>query len=342
MSNSNTMDLENLQLKYTNLVAQYKSAVYEYTTFVSQQGNKPCSKYSGNSRNISQDCYQDIWNKAGCNTTAFASQSPSWIQEQTLNDLIHKSFLWATSTDPTHRQQCYGKSTKYTTATSANYQDYKPELVAIQGYAFNGTGVAAQSNSSNLQACQAECARMPNCTGATFVSNRCSLRTGDSPILSAPKDSYAIIPKRKQLLLNMENINKELIDVNREIMNRFKMGGPIIDRNITENKNNTNKLTKNYQKLMAEREEILGMLREYETLDSSEDQNQINITQNYYSYILLSILAIAMLFLLYTVYSQSAPANTSSVQYGGKLTMGTYYVIFFMILFITLIKYFYI
>ena len=342
MSNSNTMDLENLQLKYTNLVAQYKSAVYEYTTFVSQQGNKPCSKYSGNSRNISQDCYQDIWNKAGCNTTAFASQTPSWIQGQSLNDLIHKSFLWATSTDPTHRQQCYGKSTKYTTATSPNYQAYKPELVAIQGYAFNGTGVAAQSNSTNLQACQAECARMPNCTGATFVSNRCSLRTGDSPILSAPKDSYAIIPKRKQLLLNMENINKELIAVNREIVNRFKMGGPIIDRNITENKNNTNKLTKNYQKLMAEREEILGMLREYETLDSSEDQNQINITQNYYSYIFLSILAIAMLFLLYTVYSQSAPANTSSVQYGGKLTMGTYYVIFFMILFITLIKYFYI
>lgn len=257
MSSSNTMDLENLQLKYTNLVAQYKSAVYEYTTFVSQEGNKQ-------------------------------------------------------------------------------------ELVAIQGYAFNGTGVAAQSRSSNLQTCQAECARLPNCTGATFVSNRCSLRKGDSPILSANKDSYAIIPKRKQLLLNMENINKELIDVNIEIVNRFKMGGPIIDRNITENQNNTNYLTKNYQKLIAERDEILDMLSEYETLESSEDQNQINITQNYHSYFLLSILAIAMLFLLYTVYSQSSSGNTSTVQYGGKLTMGTYYVIFFMILFITLIKYFYI
>jgi hypothetical protein len=336
------MDLENLQLKYTNLLAQYKSAVYEYTTFLSQEARNPCSKYSGQSRNISQSCYQDIWNKAGCNTSAFPSQSPSWIQGQTLNDFISKSFSWATTNDPTHRQQCYGNSTKYNTATAPNYSAYKPELVAIKGYAFNGTGTAGPSNSTNMQACQAECARLPNCTGATFVSNKCSLRTGDSPILSSSNNSYAIIPKRKQLLLNMENINQQLLAVNMELMNKFKMGGPIIDRNISENNNNTNKLTKNYQKLMAERDEIIDLLKQYETIDSSQDENQIKITQNYYSYILLSILAIAMLFLLFTVYSQSDQANTSSVQYGNNLTMATYYIILFMILLMVGIYFFYV
>ena len=340
MSNSITMDLENLQLKYTNLLAQYKSAVYEYTNFLSEQAGKPCSKYSGESRNIRKDCYQSIWNRSGCTTTAFNSQTPEWIQNQSLNDIIYKSFLWATSTNPLHRQQCYGNSRNYSTATQPDYKFYKPELVTIDGYAFNGTGVLGQSNATRLQDCQAQCANLPNCSGATFVSNRCSLRRGDSAIVSAPKGSYAIVPKGKQLLLNMENINRELIAVNREIMTRFQMGGPILNRNITENKNNTNKLMNNYSKLMAERNEILNSLKQYETLDNTEDENEIIIYKNYYSYILLSILAISLLFLLYTVYSQPGQSSTSTVQYGGKLTMATYYVIIFMILFIVGIKYF--
>lgn len=341
MSSSITMDLENLQLKYTNLLAQYKAAVYEYTTFLSQEANKPCSKYSGTSKNISKNCYQDIWNKSGCNTNAFPNQSPAWIQDQTLNSMINKSFLWATSKDPKDIQECYGKSTKYSISTQPEYKLYKPELVTVKGYAFNGTGTAGPSKSTNLQDCQAECAKLPNCTGATFVSNKCSLRTGDSSILLSSNDSYAIVPKKKQLLLNMENINTQLIAVNREIVNKFKMGGPIINRNIAENKNNTKQLTNNYNKLMAERNEILELLRKYETLDTSESENQIYITKNYYSYILLSILAICMLVLLYTVYSQSVPANTSTIQYGGKLTTGTYYIVICMILLIAGINYFY-
>ena len=341
MSNSITMDLENLQLKYTNLLAQYKSAVYEYTNFLSQQSGNPCSKYSGESRNIRKDCYQSIWNRSGCTTSAFNSQSPEWIQNQSLNDIIHKSFSWATSKDPNHRKECYGTSTKYSTATQADYKIFKPELVAMDGYAFNGTGVLGQSNVTGLQNCQAQCANLPNCSGATFVSNRCSLRRGDSPIVSAPRGTYAIVPKGKQLLLNMENINRELIAVNREIVTKFQMGGPILNRNIGDNKNNTNKLMNNYSKLMAERNEILDLLNEYEILDNTEDENEIMIYKNYYSYILLSILAISMIFLLYTVYSQSGPANTSTVQYGGKLTMGTYYIIIFMIILIVGIKYFF-
>jgi hypothetical protein len=333
------MDLENLQLKYTNLLAQYKSAVNEYTNFLSQQAGKPCSKYSGESRNIRKDCYQSIWNRSGCTTAAFNSQSQAWIQNQTLNDIIYKSFLWATNTTPIHRQQCYGNSTKYSTATEPDYKFYKPELVAMDGYAFNGTGVLGQSNATRLQDCQAQCANLPNCSGATFVSNRCSLRRGDSAIVSAPKGSYAIVPKGKQLLLNMENINRELIAVNKELVTKFQMGGPILNRNITENKDNTNKLTKNYKKLMAERDEILNSLREYETLGTTENENEIIIYKNYYSYILLSILAISLLFLLYTFYSQSSPANTSTVQYGGKLTMTTYYIIIFMVILIVGINY---
>lgn len=339
MSNSVTMDLENLQLKYTNLLAQYKSAVYEYTNFLSQQSTQPCSKYSGASKNISKDCYQSIWNRSGCTTTAFNAQSPAWIQNQTLNDIINKSFLWATNTTPIHRQQCYGNSTKYSTATQPDYKFYKPQLVAMDGYAFNGTGIAGPSKATTLQDCQAECANLPNCTGATFVSNKCSLRKGDSAIISANKGSYAIVPEGKKLLLNMENINRELIAVNKELVTKFQMGGPILNRNITENKDNTNKLMNNYKKLMAERDEILNSLREYETLDISENQNEIIIYKNYYSYILLSILAISMLFLLYTFYSQPDQSSTSTVQYGGKLTMTTYYIIIFMILLIVGINY---
>jgi hypothetical protein len=252
--NSLTMDLENLQLKYTNLLDQYKSAVYEYTNFLSQPENKS-------------------------------------------------------------------------------------QLVSIKGYAFDGTGIAGPSKSTNLQDCQAECAKLSKCTGATFVSDKCSLRTGDSPIVSSSDDSYAIIPKSKQLLLNMENINKQLIAVNREILNKFETSEPILNKNNIEASKNSNNLANNYKNLLAERDNILDLLSQYETLDSSENENQIRIKQNYYSYILLLILATSILFLLYKLYSQVTPSNTSGVQYGGKLGVNAYYIIFFMVLLIAGIQY---
>ena len=103
-------------------------------------------------------------------------------------------------------------------------------LISIKGQAFNGTGSAGESTATSLQDCIASCSNSVACTGATFISNKCMIRTGDSPLVSSSSTSYAIIPKGKQLLLNMEDLNNQLMTINREIKEKIKIFEPVYDK----------------------------------------------------------------------------------------------------------------
>lgn len=196
---------------------------------------------------------------------------------------------------------------------SANNTNCKnnEQLVSIQGKAFNGTGSAGQSTATTLQKCMVECANSETCSGATFISNKCQLRIGDSPIVPSSQDSYAIIPKGKELLLNVEDINQQLLDVNKELVNKIKVTEPVYYEINNDNALKNLELIQTYEKLLEERRNIVKLLNEYETLDNTENQTQININQNYYLYVLLFILAFVVVMLLYKMFSSG---NISSVQ----------------------------
>lgn len=224
----------------------------------------------------------------------------------------------------------------YNTSREANYKINEPELVSIKGQAYIGTGSAGQSAATTLQDCIASCSQNSKCSGATFISNRCDIRTGDSQVVPSSSNSYAIIPKSKQLLLNMENINQQLISINQQISNKIKINEPVFNINNQEVTNKTQELVNNYKILTDEREKILNLLKEYKTLDSVNNENEILITQNYNSYILLIILVLAILFILYKI-TRSVPETT--VQYGGELGLSSYYFIFVIIILIISINF---
>ncbi len=543
-----TMDLENLQQKYSNLLIKYKQAVTDYISYLNIEAQQPCINFSADSKNVDQKCYDYIWKKAGCKTTGVVNANTSWAQSQTLNGLIYDSFLWATLTDYTHRQGCYGdagnpyyilgvgtdgnlysrpglnapwsrvndnsngqlrtvftgtdgklyatnksneiiyknnwndstwggkisgsccvmsaamaqdstivgvgmdnklwsrplngnwiqtasqgegssyvtiapngkvfaiggntiyskksyqnlssqgwieegsccvqaitiapdgtfigvgtdyqlytkssytdlstawsgpynstsssccvtsittivnkdyNSANYSASTTPNYKINNHPLTSIQGMAYTGTGSAGQSTANTLQECHADCAASSTCTGATFVSGKCNLRIGDSPIIPSSNDSYAIIPKGKQLLMNMNDLNNQLLNINKQISNKIQTGQPVYNNFKSQNDNKSQELLKNYKELEAERENIIKLLKEYETLDTTENENQIKITQNYYTYILLFILAIAVIFLLIKITSPGTTPTSPTVQYGGELNANAYYILFMIIL----------
>lgn len=267
-NNSATMDLENLQKKYSNLLAKYKSAVNEYTNFISEQAIKP---------------------------------------------------------------------------------DKKPSFSITKGYSIIGSERIGQNKSRTLQECEASCAKLSNCTGATFITPKgkkrgCILSSGNIQKVRDRKDVYAIIIRGKQLLLNMESINQQLIATNKEIVNKIKQVEPVINKNINENSSKNQELINNYKDLMEERDEISKLLKDYDTLDSAEDENQIKITKNYYSYILLSIVVIAFIFLLYSIsfpsYNQYPYSSSPYGQpYGG--TGSNAYLIVLLLLLLTTVLYFF-
>jgi len=102
------LDLESLSAKYRNLLTKYKQGVLDYIDNLNAESAKPCAKYKADSKNINQACYDEIWKKSGCTTTGVVTAGDWWSKDQTLNGLILDSWYWATMTDNTHRQGCYG------------------------------------------------------------------------------------------------------------------------------------------------------------------------------------------------------------------------------------------
>lgn len=85
----------------------------------------------------------------------------------------------------------------------------------------------------------------------------------------------------------------------------------------------------------------MNLLKEYDTLDSIKSNQNISINQNYYTYILLFILAIGTIFLLFKLSgSGSTVSPQPTVQYGGDLGSSAYVVVFIMALIVVLLKYF--
>jgi hypothetical protein len=338
-NDSITIDLENLRKQYSNLIISYKAAVAEYTAYLNLMSLNTCENYTADSSGISQSCYDYIWKISGCGTgNVQPDASSSWAQSQTLNGLIYDSWLWATESDQSHRDGCYGSSTTYNTSTSPDYNINKPPLVTIKGQSFNGTGSAGESNAKTLEDCVEACSSSQTCTGATFVSNKCLIRTGDSVLVSAPNTTYAIIPKSKQLILNMENINEQLITVNQQLLAKISQTQPVYNKMNTDIIMNSEELISNYESLMKERTNILDLLDQYETLENTENQNQIKITQNYYNYMLLLTIVLIFIILLCVFFTSSG--SNQNIQRGGNLSNNRYYVVFALILVIALINYF--
>lgn len=244
------------------------------------------------------------------------------------------------------RQQYSNLLLKYQAAV-AEYTTYlnnpsnDNQFVTIKGQAFNGTGSAGQSSANALQKCVASCSNSKTCTGATFVSNKCMIRTGESPLVSSSANSYAIIPKSKQLLLNMEDINKQLLDINSQISKKIKVSEPVYDKTNQETYLKNKELIDNYEKLLEERRTIAETLNQYESLESAENENQLVTNKHYYTYILLTILALGIIILLYRMSSFRPTSVTPIIQSGGELGTSAYYIVFGIIITIIIIYKFY-
>ena len=327
------MNLEKLKLEYKSQLTTYKQAVADYINFLQQNSSQPCIKYSADSKGIDQKCYDDIWKKAGCTTSGAISASNDWSKSQTLNGLIYDSYLWATMTDSTHRNGCYG-STKdtslYSTAKNPDYNINNDSYVSIKGQTFWGSGEASKESvytGSTIEQCKAKCAETKNCTGATFNpsshgKSMCWLRTGEGELMPGLNIDYAIVPEAKKYLLTIESINRKLLETNKKIQQNITQGEPLYNSIKTRAINQNNELTQNYQQLVMEREKIEKMLSSYQDLDKREINGNLKINQKYYTFILLTIVTICIIVLLYkfsSIFSNSQNTGSNYLQQGGQI-----------------------
>lgn len=196
-----------------------------------------------------------------------------------------------------------------------NQHDLDKKMVSVKGQSFIGLNTLSQINNTTLNECKAMCSTNQKCSGATFKSNTCILKTGDTNIILASNDTYAIIPEGKQILLNMEDLNQQLIDINKQITEKNNKIKPIYNKIVDDSKNKTIDIINNYKNLLIERQNIIKLLDEYQDLDDTSKEYEIKITQNYYIYILYCILTIFIIFLLYKI-SFVNVFTSGNTQYG--------------------------
>lgn len=232
----------------------------------------------------------------------------------------------------------------------SNYVNYlKQELEqpskdmdTITNSAFWGTSSLSQNNSPTLEECKASCANSPGCSGATYNLKNgeaaCMLRKGNGNIVIGSQNDVAIVPKGLNLLKIVENINDELTLVNKQIQTLTTTMNAKFDLESEKIKEENIDLISQYKNLIGEREKIQIMLNEYKTLDAQQVEGELNISQNYYSFILLMILVILFIFMLYKFSIPSQSTTTTYVQNGGQLGTNAYYIVFGIFLLILLLS----
>jgi hypothetical protein len=232
-----------------------------------------------------------------------------------------------------------------------NNSGTKNVFTNIKGKAFWGTGQAGTqagySNISDVNGCAALCSKTPNCTGATFNPTSyskpmCQLRKGPGrPVISSPSD-YAIIPQEKEILFNIQYINNKLKSVNNQILHIINNNISSYDSQTVERAQKNEILLANYEKLNQERMKINNMVREYEDLDSTQNEGELLAYSNYYSFLFLLILAIFAILLFYKFggYTPSLDNTntTNGSSFGEKMFTIIFVVIFFFFIYYAFIR----
>ena len=171
-------------------------------------------------------------------------------------------------------------------------------FVSVAGYSFQGSGIAGQSDAKSPDDCVVSCNDTTSCAGATFVSNQCILQTGDnsSPVIpTTDASTYAIVPKRRQLLLTMSQLNDQLASLNRQIDAATQ---PSEDPQTMQAEKE--KLEAEFQHLMKEKAEMQTMLQATETLHQANADTGQKVSRAYYIYLILLVLVCILCWIMST------------------------------------------
>ena len=183
------------------------------------------------------------------------------------------------------------------------YDASNVDYIYLQGKMFIETtgqliSITDLSN-SDISGCQAICQSLPNCTGATFDSQRgkCASYSGDYTISNGPQTSTAIIPLSNQLLMQLKSYNGQLTNLNNQILSTLKNTQPVLDEEIQLNNIAQLNAIGYKERLLAEELEIIRLLEEDDKY-LQEKTDTYKVVNSYYTQYKISIFIVLILIVL--------------------------------------------
>jgi hypothetical protein len=191
-------------------------------------------------------------------------------------------------------------------------------LTTVENSAFTGSGTINTSLVSSISDCTTACSSNTSCTGATFTTNsnnnNCTLSSGSGNIVNAT-NSTAIVQTGLSYSYQLQNLNQQLMDINQQINTIVNQSNTTYQNNLGQINEQGQALQQNYVVLTGDRDRIDLMIREFETLNEAQQNSDINVTMNYYNYIVLLFVAIFLVVLLlrFSVPSEQVGGGRNSV-----------------------------
>ena len=186
--------------------------------------------------------------------------------------------------------------TEFMNAIKANDTSF----TTVENSAFTGSGIINTNPVSSINDCTTACSSNKSCSGATFTpssNNNCILSSGTGNIINST-NSTAIVQKGLYYSYELQNLNQQLMDINQEINTTVNQSNAEYQNNLGQINQRGQALEQNYVVLTGDRDRIELMIREFETLNSAQENSDINATMSYYNYIVLLFVAIFLVCLL--------------------------------------------
>jgi len=165
--------------------------------------------------------------------------------------------------------------------------------VLVPSKVFWGTGAIQQKSVSTIAECTALCSADTKCTGATFDSSAksCWTRSGNAGLVSGSSTQTAIVSELVNAANTLDTLNVKLVELLKK-MNDINKTTTANLQTKTDNNISTNNiyLGKRFERLMADRENINNILKEYGEINIKNQDQTTYLYQNQTSYILWSLL----------------------------------------------------
>jgi len=191
--------------------------------------------------------------------------------------------------------------TDYINYLNSNTTNTSNQFITVPHSSFWGTSSLSDLQNTTVNDCMNKCSLNSNCTGATFLTNNsnCFLRKGDGKIIkSTDKEQTAIVLKSQYYNYQLQLINEELIRINKQMLNTINKSYPLYENTLHENSIKQQILQKNYDKLLNDKMNINKMIRDYDSLQETQDVTSFQVTQHYYRYVILLVITIILFVIL--------------------------------------------
>lgn len=173
-------------------------------------------------------------------------------------------------------------------------------FTSVPESAFIGVNNIDTIQDSSVDNCMTSCTSNQSCSGATFdnLQKTCSLSTGTGNVVNSPNQT-AIIKQALYYSYQLQKINDEMTEINTSMMTLANSRVGDYQQTQQLNAQKAEILENNYKTLEQERGQIEEIIRQYETLNSAYENENINVTSNYYTFIMYLFIVILLVLLLF-------------------------------------------